>query len=116
LLYASIINDDVYRKLLSSNLTIGIQLTGSKLRQFEPVARIRAVVAKKDGPEDEVKSGVLVASIAACPAQAMTRLSLQTSNAGFLLGCQARATFGGAKEPRCFSTTSRLACVVTKAI
>jgi hypothetical protein len=112
----TIIEDDVYRELLSSNLTSGIQLTGANLRQFEPVARMRAVVAKWDGMQDEVKSGASVASMVAWPAQKLIRPFLPTSTAGFLLDCQARATFGGAKEPTCFSTTSRIVCVVTKAI
>jgi hypothetical protein len=53
LLYASIMDDDVYRELLSSNLTSGIQLTGANLHQFETVARMGAVVAKQDGLQEE---------------------------------------------------------------
>jgi hypothetical protein len=83
-----IMDDGIYRKLLSSNLTSCIQLTGANLHQFEPVTRMRAVVAKQDGLQDEVKSGLSVASMAAWPALQMTRLSHRTSTAGFLLGCQ----------------------------
>jgi hypothetical protein len=64
--HLDIIRDgDVYRKLLSSDLANGIGLTGAKLRQSEPVARMRAIVAKQDGLQDEVKSGLSVASMAA---------------------------------------------------